>query len=229
MHFATPVVYPSILLPSLPLSSFLSLPPSLPPSSPSLLSSFLPPSLPSFLSSSSPSFLHSSLPSFLPSFLPCCLFTRYSSHTTAYFADFLSCFSFPILLSPRVSIACFLLCRADATRWTCTSRPADSRVASSVTCSTSKRLASSTCPAPEVVRCGPSSHFLHRKKNLDSFDCVRLQLDHDALRACNHNALRLHNDTFSRVLSHTKETLFLILYLLEMVFLGSLPKLLIHC
>ena len=34
-----------------------------------------------------------------------------------------------------------------------------------------------------------SSYFLYRK-NLESLDCVRLQLDHNASRACNHNALR---------------------------------------
>ena len=34
-----------------------------------------------------------------------------------------------------------------------------------------------------------SSCFLHRK-NLHSLDCVRLYLDHNASRACNHNALR---------------------------------------
>ena len=34
-----------------------------------------------------------------------------------------------------------------------------------------------------------SSYFLHRKK-LESLDRVRLQLDHNASRACNHNALR---------------------------------------
>ena len=34
-----------------------------------------------------------------------------------------------------------------------------------------------------------SSYFLHTK-NRDSLDCVRLQLDHNAPSACNHNALR---------------------------------------
>ena len=34
-----------------------------------------------------------------------------------------------------------------------------------------------------------SSCFLHRK-NIDSLDCVCLQLDHSASRVCNHNALR---------------------------------------
>ena len=36
---------------------------------------------------------------------------------------------------------------------------------------------------------GSSSYFL-RRKNLDSLDCVCLQLDHNASRACDHNALR---------------------------------------
>ena len=31
---------------------------------------------------------------------------------------------------------------------------------------------------------------ISQKKNLDSLDCIRLQLDHNASRACNHNALR---------------------------------------
>ena len=50
--------------------------------------------------------------------------------------------------------------------------------------------------------CGASEaavhiNFLHRK-NLDLLDCVRLQLDHNASRTCNHNVLRrwIHNDTF---------------------------------
>ena len=34
-----------------------------------------------------------------------------------------------------------------------------------------------------------AARYLHRK-NLDSLDCVRLQLDHNASRACNHNALQ---------------------------------------
>ena len=34
-----------------------------------------------------------------------------------------------------------------------------------------------------------SSYFSHMK-NLDSLDCVRLRLDHNASRACNDNALR---------------------------------------
>ena len=33
-----------------------------------------------------------------------------------------------------------------------------------------------------------SSYFFHRK-NLNSLDCVHLQLDHNASHTCNHNAL----------------------------------------
>ena len=48
---------------------------------------------------------------------------------------------------------------------------------------------------PDQLVAAPASEaavhiiFLLRK-NLDSLDCVHLQLDHDALHACNHNALQ---------------------------------------
>ena len=61
--------------------------------------------------------------------------------------------------------------------------------------------------------------FLHRK-NLDSLECIPLQLDHNASRACNPNAWHV-----LQVLSRT--SLLLVIYkFLEMVFLGSLPNIL---
>ena len=45
------------------------------------------------------------------------------------------------------------------------------------------------------------------QENLDSLECVRLQLDHNASRACNYDALRfdLIMTHFARVLSRTKK------------------------
>ena len=56
------------------------------------------------------------------------------------------------------------------------------------TCTDLHRLASPIWPGLGQSSKRTSS-FLHRK-NLDSLDCVRLQLDHNASRACNHHALR---------------------------------------
>ena len=41
-----------------------------------------------------------------------------------------------------------------------------------------------------LLRSERSSSYLLTQKNLDSLDCARLQLDRNASRACNHNALR---------------------------------------
>ena len=58
------------------------------------------------------------------------------------------------------------------------------------------------------------------RKNVDSIDRVRLQLDHRASRACNRIA-----SSVTRLISRTKKHMvFGILYFLEMVFLGSLPS-----
>ena len=66
------------------------------------------------------------------------------------------------------------------------------------------------------------------RKNLDLPDYVRLQLDHNASRAFNHNAFRLLTSIMTRsarVLSRTKKaSLFVILYFLELVFSGILPN-----
>ena len=75
------------------------------------------------------------------------------------------------------------------------------------------------------------SHFILHRRNLDSRDCVRLQLDHNASRACNHNAMR-HLTSICHILHkffHAwKKPLIrnFIVFWNGILFLGSLPTIL---